>query len=236
MHTRTEHDPTAGPTTEAPAAEKPTNERLTVGAGTAAPGGARLAGRSGLTFAIVGCLLGAAATLIASSATWVHAGVLDAATTGGRASAAPLAAKLDGGDLAPAVSAFGLLGLAASVALVATRGVGRRAVGLLAAAAGLGVIIYAGRVGVDSGPVVRGAQHVVALTPSGHPRVVDLHVSAGPWIALLGGALLLGSGALAVAFGRSWPAMGGRYQTRAGRPLDAWEAIERGQDPTASPD
>ncbi|WP_045875440.1 Trp biosynthesis-associated membrane protein [Pseudofrankia sp. DC12] len=198
--------------------------------------GHRLAGRTGLGVAVGGCLLGAAVALLAASATWVHTDVRDAATAGSGASTAPLAVKLGAGDLAPAVSAFGLLGLATAVALVATRGVARRVVGALVAAAGVGVIVYAARVSLDPAPVVRAAQHVVALAPSGHPSLGPIEVSAAPWLALVGGVALLGAGLLAAAFGRSWPAMGGRYQTRSPRPLDAWEAIERGQDPTVSAD
>jgi uncharacterized membrane protein (TIGR02234 family) len=209
--------------------------------GTATPtrGGTfahRLAGRSGLGAAVGGCLLGAVLALLAASATWVHTGVRDAATAASGATVAPLAVKLSGGDLAPAISAFGLLGLATAVALVATRGVARRVVGLLVAAAGVGVIIYAARVGLDPGPVVRSAQPVIALAPSGHPSLGPIRVSAAPWLALVGGLALLGAGLLAAAFGRAWPAMGGRYQTRSPRPLDAWEAIERGQDPTVTAD
>jgi uncharacterized membrane protein (TIGR02234 family) len=202
----------------------------------ASAGGGRLTGRTGLGAAILGCLLGAGLTLFAGAAAWVHTDVLDAATASGGAAAAPLGVTLRGGDLAPAVGAFGLLGLAASVALVATRGIGRQVVGVLVAAAGVGVMVYAGRVGADPGPVVRAAQHVVALAPSGHPAVGDIRVSAAPWAALVGGLALAAGGVLAVLFGRSWPAMGGRYQARTRRPVDVWDAIEHGQDPTVAAD
>jgi uncharacterized membrane protein (TIGR02234 family) len=183
---------------------------------------------------VLACLLGAALALFASSATWARTDVLDAATAGGQAAAAPLAVKLSGGDLTPAVNALGLLGLAATVALVATRGIGRRLVGVLLAAAGVGVMVYAARIGADPGPTVRAAQHVVALAPSGHPRVGPIRLTVAPWAALVGGLAFAGAGMVAAVFGPRWPAMGGRYQTRSRRPLDAWEAIERGQDPTAS--
>lgn len=224
MSAHTEQDTAAGLATEAPAPA------------AGGPAGSRLAGRSGLGVAVVACLLGAAVALLATSATWVHTEVRDAAATGGGVTAAPLSAKLGGGDLAPAVSAFALLGLATAVALVATRGIGRRVVGVLVAAAGVGVIVYAARVGFDPEPVVRGTQRVIGLVPSGRPSLGSVRVTAAPWAALVGGVALLGAGALAVAFGQSWPAMGGRYQTRAPRPMDAWEAIERGQDPTDSAD
>ena len=196
--------------------------------------GGRLAGRAGLGLAVVGCLLGAGLVLVTLAATWAHTSVRDASAVGDGVLTAPLQARLDGGDLAPAVSGFGLLGLAAAVALVATRGFGRWIVGVLAAAAGVGVVVYAARIGLDAGPVVRRSQHVTVLAPSGRAVVGAIHVTAAPWFALVGGLVLVVAGAVTVWQGRGWPGMGGRYQTRARRPLDAWEAIERGQDPTAA--
>ncbi len=47
-----------------------------------------------------------------------------------------------------------------------------------------------------------------------------------------GGLVLAITGAVVVARAGTWPAMSGRYQARAAAPADAWDAIERGQDPT----
>ncbi|OHV36142.1 Trp biosynthesis protein [Pseudofrankia sp. EUN1h] len=195
-----------------------------------------LAGRAGLGAAVLACLVGAGLVLFASSATWARTEVRDATTTGGGAVGTPLAVALGGGDLAPAVSALGLVGLAAAVALVATRGAGRRVVGVLVALAGVGVVVLAARIGVTPEPAVRAARHVVDLAPSGHPRIGQVRLSAAPWAAALGGLAFVGAGLVAVVFGPRWPGMGGRYHTRAPRPLDDWDAIERGQDPTASAD
>ncbi|ONH24012.1 Trp biosynthesis protein [Pseudofrankia asymbiotica] len=183
---------------------------------------------------MIACLVGAALTLFASSATWARAEVRDAASAGGPTMSTPLTVALAGGDLAPAVSALGLVGLAAAVALVATRGVGRRVVGVLVALAGVGVVVVAARIGFAPEPAVRAARHVVDLAPSGHPRIDRVRLTAAPWAAVLGGLAFTGAGVLAAALGPRWPGMGGRYQTRAPRPLDDWDAIERGQDPTAS--
>jgi uncharacterized membrane protein (TIGR02234 family) len=198
--------------------------------------GGRLAGRAGLGVAVVGCLVGAALVLFASSATWARTEVRDAATAGGRAAGAALGVSLGGGDLVPAVSALGLVGLAAAVALVATRGVGRRVVGVLVAAAGVGVVVLAARIGLAPGGPVRAARQVVDLAPSGRPAIGRVRLTAAPWAAVLGGVAFAGAGLTAAVFGARWPGMGGRYQTRAPRPLDDWEAIERGQDPTAVAD
>jgi uncharacterized membrane protein (TIGR02234 family) len=199
-----------------------------------AAGDGRFAGRTGLACAVAGCLVGAALALFAVAATWAHTTVRDAAAAGAGAVIAPLAVRLGGGDLAPAVSGLGLLGLAAAVALVATRGLGRRVVGAVAAAAGVGILVYAARTGLDPGPAVRASPHVTAAAPSGHAALGAIHVTAAPWFALTGGLALVAAGVLAARYGPGWPGMGGRYQARARRPLDAWEAIERGHDPTAA--
>ncbi|MES4833623.1 TIGR02234 family membrane protein, partial [Streptomyces anthocyanicus] len=69
--------------------------------------------------------------------------------------------------------------------------------------------------------------------------------TAWPYVAAVGGALLLLAGLLALRYGRQWPAMSGRYE-RSGaprrrpqtvdpdRPEDLWKAIDRGEDPTSA--
>ncbi|MGX1407985.1 putative membrane protein (TIGR02234 family) [Streptomyces ambofaciens] len=71
--------------------------------------------------------------------------------------------------------------------------------------------------------------------------------TAWPYVAAVGGALLLLAGLLALRYGRQWPAMSGRYE-RDGtprrsrrpqtvdpdRPEDLWKAIDRGEDPTSA--
>ncbi|MYR57951.1 TIGR02234 family membrane protein, partial [Streptomyces sp. SID625] len=67
-----------------------------------------------------------------------------------------------------------------------------------------------------------------------------------PYVAAAGGVLLLLAGLLALRYGRSWPAMSGRYERsgaprpRAAKPLDPdrpedlWKALDRGEDPTGT--
>ena len=151
----------------------------------------------------------------------------------------PVTEQLTGSALAPLVPAGGLVLLAAAVALVAVRGGGRVLVGLLAAVAG-GVLGWSGlrTVGTDGGAAAAG------ILGSGTP--VTAEVSAGwPLLALLAGLLAVAAGLLTVLRGRTWPGMGRRYErtaataTAAARPrtdedraLDAWRALDRGEDPT----
>lgn len=102
--------------------------------------------------------------------------------------------------------------LAVVLGVVATRGWGRTAVGVVIVIAGIGTVL-----GCLLGSV--------------------------PGSAVLGtisGSLLALGGAWTAVAGRSWPAMGARYDggrspSRRGRPLSAWEAQDRGMDPTEDP-
>jgi uncharacterized membrane protein (TIGR02234 family) len=65
--------------------------------------------------------------------------------------------------------------------------------------------------------------------------------AAWPVVAVVAGVLGAGAGLLVVVRGRSWPAMGRRYdrtptaapaQTDEDRAQAAWKALDRGEDPT----
>ncbi|MCM3924731.1 Trp biosynthesis-associated membrane protein, partial [Frankia sp. AiPs1] len=183
--------------------------------------------------AVLGCLLGAGLVLVCGGATWVSARV--GTPRGGQddtAVAAPLAVHWTGGDIASAATALALVGLAAAVAIVATRRIGRPVVGLLAVAAGIGIAYVAGNIGFDPLSALRDTDQVRQFAPGGRAEISSVHRTAAPWLAMLGGVLLTAAGVLAVLRGRSWPGMSGRYQAREARPVDAWDAIERGHDPT----
>jgi len=113
-----------------------------------------------------------------------------------------------------AVRALALAGVTAVGALLASRRWGRIVVGALLLAVGLA----AGAVAVAGG---RG--------------------SAWSYVALMGGVLLVLAGGLAAGRGRRWAALSGRYDApaaQAARPparpeVAAWDALDRGEDPTA---
>jgi uncharacterized membrane protein (TIGR02234 family) len=71
--------------------------------------------------------------------------------------------------------------------------------------------------------------------------------TAWPYVAAVGGALILLAGLLALRYGRLWPGMSGRYERggapkprRSSRPADPdrpeelWKALDRGEDPTGT--
>ncbi|WP_306330536.1 TIGR02234 family membrane protein, partial [Streptomyces venezuelae] len=75
--------------------------------------------------------------------------------------------------------------------------------------------------------------------------VAGLSHTVWPYVTAAGAVLILLAGLFALRFGKSWPAMGGRYE-RSGtprtarkaapadpdRPEDLWKALDRGEDPT----
>jgi len=198
---------------------------------------------------VLAAAIGAALVLLAASRGWVTLRVA-------RDRPLPdLVRTVRGGKAQPLLTAMGLVGLAGAVALLATRRIGRLVVGLLLAAAGVLVAVRASTdlqgmsahraetLLTDGGPVVG--------VPAGARATVDLQLT---WVgvALTGAVLLIGAGAVVLARGRRWPGMGGRYErSRPATIQDAghapepaqkavaeadrtlWEALDRGEDPTA---
>ena len=189
--------------------------------------------RRGLSTAVLLCLLGAFLVLVAAGRSWVSvevaAGPLAEARTESRT----------GTDIVPGLSALGLLGLAGVVALAATRRTGRALVGLVLLATGVGVVVTALSADLTT----------VSEPLAGETGDVTIDTSV-VWstATALGGLLLAGAGLLTVVAGRSWPALGQRYDAPAGAaaPVAAqepaeqltekglWEALDRGEDPTAN--
>lgn len=186
----------------------PRSTRVGEGTGSGSGSGeADPAGRRRLGGAVVGTALGAGLVLLGASRVWV---------TTTQDLPPPLRAEVvaqTGASLAPALPALGLVALAGAGGLLATRGRARRSVGaLLVAAAAAIIAVVAGELG--------GA------------------VAVGWPIACLGGALVVGAaGGLAIRDGARWPVMGARYNRpsatdRPASPVDVWDAIDRGEDPT----
>lgn len=183
------------------------------------PGGRAVPqGRRELAYALLLCATGAGLALFAATRSWAVELTVRPA---------PLPAVRvvrTGADLVPWLPAVAVVGLAGAGAVIATRGVARRAVGVLLLALGLGV--------------AAGGGYGLALADG----------VAWPALGVVGGLLVAAGGALTLAWGRRWPTMGARYErvaTGAPGPGDAasrdersmrqsWDALDRGEDPTVS--
>jgi uncharacterized membrane protein (TIGR02234 family) len=197
-------------------------------------------GRRELTAAVLGAGAAGALALSAGGQAWAEI------TAERPPPLPPVTVVLSGSEAAPLVPATGLVLLAAAVALLALRGAGRVAVGLLMAVAG-GVLAWSGLHALTGGLDAAAAQ----LPGLGGTTVTTsaADVSATwPVLAVVGGVLGAAAGLLVVLRGRGWPAMGRRYERPAGsnpaagaalrpqtdedRAQAAWKALDRGEDPT----
>ncbi|MFC4692545.1 Trp biosynthesis-associated membrane protein [Geodermatophilus arenarius] len=193
------------------------------------------AARRELGTALAGCAVAGGLALSAGGQTWATV------TVTRRPPLPPVTETLTGSSLAPLVPAAGLLLLAAAVAVLAVRGAGRVAVGVLVALAGAALAW-------SSVGVLAGGVDPSAAAP-GERRTADL-AAAWPVLCVLAAVVVLAAGGLVAVRGRRWPAMGRRYERSPGaaaapaparartdedRALDAWRALDRGDDPTADP-
>ncbi|MEU6555122.1 TIGR02234 family membrane protein [Streptomyces sp. NPDC046915] len=200
-----------------------------------APASAR-SGRRSLAVALLCGALGAAVALLATRQSWSEG---TATVAGG---AFPLTAK--GSDVTGVPAALAIVGLAALVAVFAVRKAGRFLVAGLLALSGAGTVAAALIGASDSSALDEKAAETTGDTSA---TVAELTHTGWPYVAAVGGALLLLAGLLALRYGRLWPAMSGRYE-RDGtprprrtpkpadpeRPEELWKALDRGEDPTGA--
>jgi uncharacterized membrane protein (TIGR02234 family) len=190
-------------------------------------------GRRSLALALLCGAVGAAVALLSSRQEWSAGAV---AVAGGDF---PLDAK--GSDVTGVPAALAIVGLAALVAVFAVRRTGRLLVAGLLALSGAGTIAAALQGVTGSSALDEEAARTAGDTAA---TASALTHTAWPYVAVLGGALILLAGLLALRYGRLWPTMSGRYE-RDGtprprrakpvdpdRPEDLWKALDRGEDPT----
>ena len=162
-----------------------------------------------------------------------------------------------GQQLVPLASALALAALACLAAVIATRSVIRRAVGVLLAVLGAGAaaavmaglrastVLAAARASALDGPLggslggsttsggsSGGAVHEIVIAGPG--RAI---LAGAPWraAALAGAAAIVLAGLATVWRGPRWPVMSARFE-RAAAPTDSasiWESLSRDVDPTA---
>lgn len=186
-----------------------------------------MTGRRSYALTLAACLVGSVLAAYAVTRTW-------SLTLTPRTGMTDLRTARTGTDAAPWVIGLALVALAGTGALLATRGIVRRVLGGLLALCGLGVAAGAivGRATVDPGTAGSGA--------------------TGWAIACVAGGLIIALGGVAAArLGHRWPTMSARYDRKSVAPAQyraaprtdpalapadnraAWEALDRGDDPTS---
>ena len=196
----------------------------------------RSSARRELAVALAALVVGGTMCLVFAGRAWGEAAVDDGLTT--------TTEQATGRDLLPLAPAVGLLALAAVVAIPATRQMGRFVVGLVLVLAGLATAIGSVRLARDL------PTHVISWASQAGEAAESVHgATAHPAAALLtgaGGLLVAGVGVAVILRGRTWPAMGRRFDRDVrvgGEPntdttpsvgsRDTWDALDRGDDPTA---
>jgi uncharacterized membrane protein (TIGR02234 family) len=182
-----------------------------------------MTGRRELTLAVGLCALGAALVLFAEARPWLEWRDLQSLTAAG------VHLTLSGRKVSSSASALAWVAAAGAVALIATRGMTRALLGGLLALAGVGILL------VD-------LDWLTGVTPASVDgmRISSPHrVITWPVVSMIGGAVILAGGLLAAVRGRSWSGMGSSYEAPGGEPeppvteKGVWDALDRGDDPTA---
>jgi uncharacterized membrane protein (TIGR02234 family) len=193
------------------------------------------AGRERLGVLVLG-VVGAALALLTATRPWLDVTVKDPLVGSGRL-------HPDGRDVAALVPAAALVALAAAVSAVTMRRVGRQVAGLLLVAAG-GAIASAA-LSVINGPASAAEESVRQATGrTGGLAAVSAAPTGWPWVAVVAAVPIVLAGATTVVRGRGWSGLSARYDAPgdaddAGGPADptepdvAWDALTRGEDPTA---
>ncbi|WP_223167692.1 Trp biosynthesis-associated membrane protein [Nonomuraea sp. SYSU D8015] len=191
------------------------------GAPSGAEGGSAAARRElwgWLAVTVLGCLL----VLLAAGQTWVRVAQAGAVTP-------------TGGQLGPALTPVALAGLAGVVAVLATKGAGRRVVGALLALCGAGAAA-ATWTALDGTAVTGWLAERNALR--GAAALSWEIVPLWPAVSGAGAALMIAGGAVAMVRGGRWAGMSARYERSGPAPAHddkaLWDALDRGDDPTDS--
>jgi uncharacterized membrane protein (TIGR02234 family) len=198
------------------------------------PSGRRGSARE-LAGVVAACAVGGGLVLFAVGRTWVE-------VVARRASPLPdVTLALSGRSLEPLVAGLGIVGLAGVVGLLATRRWGRLVVAAIVALSGVGVLAAALTRLAAPDPTEATALLDDAGRSAGAAAVTATAHPGWPLLAAAGGLLLAAGGLAALLRSRRWPTMSARYETPAARTdrprTDAavWDALDRGDDPTASP-
>lgn len=186
-----------------------------------------------LGLACLGLVASAAALWGASEAVWYRV----SATVAGRPEQL---VDFTGAQVRPSFGGVALLALAGVAGLVAAAGPLRRAVGALLALAGA-VVAGAAVLSLLVSPFASDGGSLSPAPPGvtvDSLRLAPTETTPAPWLAVLGGVLLLAVGLVVLVRERRLPRLGARYAAPGARPAPtdpdraAWQDLDAGRDPT----
>jgi uncharacterized membrane protein (TIGR02234 family) len=182
-------------------------------------------------------VVGAGAALLISTRPW------QTITVARPRPLADITEQLSGRSLDPALLGATLVALAGVVAVLATKGIARRIVGVLLALSGvlLGwrALTNADRISHSRAiDIVTSRRGNVGISPQSATHI-DLH-SSWPVLTVVAAVLVVLAGGLVAVFGGRWSAMSARYEAPSAKPVVGdeamWSALDRGDDPTTRTD
>jgi hypothetical protein len=145
-----------------------------------------------------------------------------------------------GQGVVPALAPLGIVLVAAAAALTIAGRVARAVLGTVLVLLGAGVVLLTLPTALDPLSGTRGA--IIAATGIGGDALLTgvrgATVSAWPLVAAVAGLLAALLGTVVLFRSSRWPAGGRRFRAEPGRvsadPVDEWDALTRGTDPTAA--
>jgi hypothetical protein len=178
----------------------------------------------GYLLSLIVLAMGSAVIWWAMSGSWAQIdGSLifpDESISDGNATAFVAREAITGGDLSAIGSAAPLIGLAAVAGIIGSKKLLRRSIGAFVVL--LGVFV---------------AWSSISAWASLHNRSdIESLFTLYPIAAVSGGLALAAGGALAAIRGARWSSLGNSYERSASlrdQPKDAWDALDRGLDPTS---
>jgi Tryptophan-associated transmembrane protein (Trp_oprn_chp) len=174
--------------------------------------------------AVVALLAGVVLAVTGAGQPWARVGVV--VELPGVGAARIGAAELTGNDLLP-FGGLALFGLVLLVAVAATRGRGRWAVGLVLVAIGAYLAVQAliGAAGIGAEATERARVGELEGVPGGPALLIETP-RAGPAMVVAGGLLLAAAGGEALRRGRRWPALGEAFRAPPDRAQPAADGAE----------
>ncbi|MEH3088882.1 MAG: Trp biosynthesis-associated membrane protein [Microbacterium arborescens] len=192
--------------------------------------------------AVLATVVGGGLAVIGSTQPWLEATLRDGAHA---------VLPVPGTAALPLVTPFGLAALALGLALSIVGTVLRYAFGVIAVLIGGTLLVASVQLALSAPPeavvgVVADATGLSGVAAV-ETLVESIDATAWPWITAIGALLIVAGGVLTVLTARSWRSSGRRYTDAAATvagprgsrphdahdPIDSWDDLSRGSDPTA---